>query len=712
MDRRTFLQVSLLASGALLIGVGRHGESNTAGRAGEPWAPNLYVRIGPDGRVTIVSKNPEAGQGVKTAFPMVVAECLDVDWQYVTVEQAPLDDRYGRQVVGGSRGTPDGWDDLRIAGTGARQLLIAAAAGNWGVAAEECSTSAGFVTHEASGRRAAYASLLDVAAGLPAPDISSLKLKSRPEEFRLLGRFVPGVDNPKILTGQPLFGCDTRLPGMLYAVFEKCPAYGGKVRSANVEDIRTLPGVTHAFVVEGTSNLNGLMPGVAIVAASWWQANEARKQLKVDWAATHADSSTDYEKQAEALRGRPGDVLRADGDVEAALGSAVKVVEASYFYPFVSHANLEPQNCTALLHESGRLELWAPSQNPKGGRQLIAETLGIPEDRIHVNLARIGGGFGRRLVNDFMVEAAWIAREVRRPVQLQWTREDDMGHDFYRPAAWHHFRAGLGADGRMSAFDHHFITFGRDSRPVSGADLSPGHYPAGLVPNFRLRHSLIETHVPTGPWRSPGHSAYCWAYQSFFDEVALAAGRDQLEFRLDLLSRSYGEPPLDLARTAGTLRVAAEKADWGRDPGANRGLGMAFHFDHGGFVSHVAEVVADGSRIRVEKVWSGIDIGPVINLSGARNQVEGCVVDALSTAQLEITFADGAAQQGNFDSYGLLRIPQAPAVECHFIQSDHPPSGLGEPPIAPATPAIANAIFAATGTRIRALPFHRSGISV
>jgi isoquinoline 1-oxidoreductase beta subunit len=258
------------------------------------------------------------------------------------------------------------------------------------------------------------------------------------------------------------------------------------------------------------------MPGVAIVAASWWQANEARKQLKVDWAATHTDSSADYEKQAAALQDRPGDTLRADGDVEAAFGSAAKVVEASYYYPFVSHANLEPQNCTALLHESGRLELWAPSQNPKGGRQLIAETLRIPEDRIHVNLTRIGGGFGRRLRHDFMVEAAWIAREVRRPVQLQWTREDDLRHDFYRPAAWHHFRAGLGADGRMTAFDHHFVTFGRGGLPVSGADLAPGHYPAGLVPNFRLRQSLIETHVPTGPWRSPGHSAYLLGLPELF----------------------------------------------------------------------------------------------------------------------------------------------------------------------------------------------------
>ena len=713
MKRRAFLKVSLLTSGALLVGVGCESESTADSVPGKPWAPNLYVRINPDGTVAIVSKNPEAGQGVKTAFPMVIAECLDVDWKKVTVEQAPLDDRYGRQVVGGSRGTPDGWDDLRVAGTAARNMLIAAAAAQWGVPADERTTENGVAMHAASGRELPYESLLETAVTMPVPDADDLDLKSRPEDFRLLGSFVPGVDNHKILTGQPLFGSDVRLDGMLYAVFEKCPAFGGRVTSANVEEIRGLPGVTDAFVVEGTENLAGLMPGVAIVAETWWDAQSARRKLRVEWDKTHADSTSEYNRKAEALRDGAGETMRHDGDVEAAMDSASQVVEASYYYPFVSHANMEPQTCTAMFKSDGSLELWAPSQNPRGGRALISETLGIQSDKIHVNLERIGGGFGRRLRHDPMVEVAWIAREVGRPVQLQWTREDDMRHDFYRPAAWHDFRAGIDNDGRIVAFDHHFITFGRDGEPVSGAGLSPRHYPAGLVPNFRLRQSIVETNVPTGPWRSPGHSAYCWAYQSFFDEVALAAERDQLEFRLDLLSRVYGEAPLDVERTADTLRVAAEKAGWGkRDPGSNRAMGMAFHYDHGGFVSHVAEVFADGSSVKVEKVFSAVDIGPVINMSGAKNQVEGAVIDALSTAQLEITFADGAAQQGNFNDYPLLRIDQAPEVEVHFIQSDNSPSGLGEPPCAPATPAIANAIFAATGTRIREMPFRRAGISV
>ena len=334
------------------------------------------MRIDVDGKVTIVSKNPEAGQGVKTAFPMVVAECLEVDWKNVNVEQAALDDRYGRQVVGGSRGTPDGWDDLRVAGTAARYLLTAAAAKEWNVALSECVAQKGSIVHTPSGKSARYESFLETAASLPVPDVDDLQLKSRPSEFKLLGTFVPGVDNPQIVTGQPLFGCDVRLDGMLYAVYEKCPTYGGKVRKANVEEIRKLPGVTDAFVVQGTSDLTGLLPGVAIVAETWWQAQSARKQLRVDWETSHSDSTTNYDREAAALAQEAGETLRNDGDVDGAFDSAKDVIEASYYYPFVSHANLEPQNCTALYRESGELELWAPSQNPKGGRNLVSRDAG------------------------------------------------------------------------------------------------------------------------------------------------------------------------------------------------------------------------------------------------------------------------------------------------------------------------------------------------
>jgi isoquinoline 1-oxidoreductase beta subunit len=630
---------------------------------------------------------------------MVVAECLEVDWQDVHVEQAPADDRYGRQALGGSRGTPDGWDDLRIAGTGALYLLLGAAAKEWAVPMAECSAASGIVTHEPSGRSKTYANLLATAATLPAPDVSDLELKSRPSEFKLLGTRVPGVDNQKILTGAPIFASDIRLDGMLYAVYQKCPVFGGRARRANLEEILAMPGVTHAFIVPGTGEYNGLQPGVAIVAESFWEANEARKALTVDWETTHADSSEDYARQAAALAAEQGEILRHDGDADAAFADAANIVEARYHYPFVSHATMEPMNCTAVLHESGKLELWSPSQNPQVQRTYIAETLGIPEDQIHVNQLRIGGAFGRRSRQDFSVEAAAIARETGKPVQVLWTREEDMAHDFYRP-------------GEMIAFDHHFITLGAGGKTVSGASLSQKHYPAGLVPNFRLRRSIIETNVPTGPWRSPGHSAYAFAYQGFFDEVAVAAGRDPLEFRLDLLSKNYGELQLDPERAAGTLRLAAEKAGWGREMEANRGLGIAFHFDHRGHVAHVAEVTTDGNRYSLDKVYAAVDVGPVLNMSGAMNQVEGCVIDGLSTTRLETTMAGGSAQQVNFDEYPLLRIDKAPDVECHFIQNDVAPTGLGEPPFPPVAPAIANAIFAANGVRIRELPFQKSGITL
>ncbi|EDY84450.1 Aldehyde oxidase and xanthine dehydrogenase, molybdopterin binding domain protein [Verrucomicrobiia bacterium DG1235] len=715
LPRRSFLKTTLLASGAFLVGVAYRRELWAGGSADEAdWSPNLYLRIDPDNTVFILSKNPECGQGVKTALPMIVAECLEVDWEQVRVDQAGLDDRLGRQAAAGSGSTPDAWNDLRVAGTGARVMLVAAAAEKWSVAPSECVAREGRVLCEAKGLSARYGDLLKLAAKQAAPNLEALSLVSKPKDFKLLGRRIAGVDNAKIHTGKALFGCDTRLEGMLYAVYVKCPSFGGRVNKANVEQVLEMPGVTHAFVVEGGADPTGLAPGVAIVAETWWEANAARRYLRVDWETAQSDSSYDYERQADALRKEAGETLREDGQVEEAFGMAERIVEGSYYYPFVSHAPMEPQNCTALYHDSGRIELWAPTQLPGSARDAVSRTLGLKNESIQIHMTRMGGGFGRRLVNEFAAEVAWIAREVRRPVQLQWTREDDMSHDFYRPAGWHDFKAGLDEGGRMVAWDHHFVTFGNEGRSVSGAGISRSHYPAGLVENFRLRQSMIPCHVPTGPWRSPGHSAFCWAFQSFFDDVCDASGRDPLEFRMELLSRSFGEPPLDLARTRATLKLAAEKAGWGRELGEKRGMGLAFHFDHGGFATHIAEVsVGSGGRYKVDRVVSAIDVGPVLNRSGAENQVEGCVVDALSTcSQLEIEFIAGTAKQSNFRDYPLLRIDQTPTIECHFIESDNPPSGLGEPPFAPVAPAIANALFAATGRRVREMPFVRAGFSI
>jgi len=714
LNRRSFLKVSALASGAFIIGVSHRNSAHAqTGADGEVWTPNLYVRIDPNGAITIVSKNPEGGQGIKTAMPMIVAECLEVDWENVTVEQANLDDRYGRQTAGGSRGTPDGWNDLRIAGTGAAYMLRAAAAETWDVPIDTCQAKNGSIVHAKTKRSLSYGKLAAKAAKQPVPSVDSLKLKSRPSEFNLLGKRIPGVDNKKIFTGQLSYGCDTRLDGMAYAVFQKCPSFGGKVKRANTDQLKGFPGVIDVFVVQGTDNLKGLMPGVAIVAETWWEAQSARKQLQVEWDRIQSDSTAEYNRQAEALSKQAGTTMAETGNVDQAFDQAYKVIESQYHYPFVSHANMEPQNCTAFKHPSGTLELWAPSQNPKSGRALIAKTLNISEDSIHVNMTRLGGGFGRRLTPDFMVEAAFIATKVNRPVQLQWTREDDMQHDFYRPGAWHNLKAAIDESGKLTAWENHFVTFGNGKRTTSGANLSSKHYPAGLTPNFRLRQSIIPINVPTGPWRSPGHSAYCFAFQSFMDEIALAGGRDPLDFRLDLLKQRFGRTDFDTERAAGTLKLAAKNANWGRKMGPNQGQGIAFHFDHGGYVAYVAEVTAQASgQFKVDHVYGAADSGPIINLSGADNQVEGAVIDALSTAFLEISFTDGAVDQSNFSDYNLLRINQAPSISVDYVQSDNDPTGLGEPPIAPATPAITNALFAASGKRVHALPLGKQGLYI
>lgn len=713
LSRREFLQTSTLVSGAWLLGLQTRARaaSNSSAKL-QSWSPGLYLRIDRDGITTIISKNPEAGQGIKTTLPMVVAECLNVDWESVHVEQAPLDERYGRQLVAASGSTPDGWDDLRIAGTTAATMLCSAAAGKWGVPAAECEAEQGFILHRASKQKEAFGELIDLAAIQPVPRVEDLTLKSR--DFKLLGRFVPGVDNPAIVTGKSLFGCDVRLEGMHYAVFVKCPSFGGRVRSANLDEVRRQPAVTDVFVVEGGRDFTGLLSGVAIVAKSWWAANQARKILHVDWASDNRADSQDYAAEAQRLRSEPGQVRRHDGDVERALKNAYRSIESSYRYPFVAHATMEPQNCTAHYRADGSLEFWAPSQDPKKGRDLVAETFGISPEKITVNLTRIGGGFGRRLRSDFMVEVAAIAQRVPHPVQLQWTREDDIQHDFYRPAAWHDFRGGVDRDGRLVAWDHHFITFGKGNRVVPGAFFRPDYYPAGLTPNYRLRQTMIECDVPTGPWRAPGHSAHCWAFQSFFDELAALTAMDPLNFRLQLLEKTYGtgEPPLDLARTRATLKAAAAKAGWDRRHEEGRNLGIAFHYDHGGYMTYLAEVTGDKSgAVSVDKVYAGVDVGPILNRSGADNQIHGCIMDSLSAAQSEITFANGATQQSNFHDYPILRGAQAPEVDITYLQGTDRPAGLGEL-IAAVTPAITNAMHAATGIRARELPLRKSGIHV
>jgi isoquinoline 1-oxidoreductase beta subunit len=722
MDRRSFLKLTGIAGGGLVLAfyVGDRATAMAATEAGK-FAPNAFLSINPDGAITILSKGPEIGQGIKTAFPLIIAEELDADWARVRVEQAPVNPAvFGRQSAGGSRSIPGSWDQLRKAGAVARAMLVTAAAKQLKVPESELTTEKSYVIHQASNRKLSYGELASKAAALKVPDEKTIKLKER-SEYKLLGSRFSGVDNPAVVTGQPLFGIDVVVPGMQYAVFEKCPAVYGKVKSANLDEIKKLPGVTNAFVVEGTGKPTEVMPGVAILANSTWAAFAAKKKLKVEWDESEA-SKDDWSQavaEAQKLAKTVGpEVLNEKGEFDKAVAGAT-VVEGFYQYPFVSHAPLEPQNTTASFKD-GAVELWVPTQTADAALRMIPGLLGIAPDKVTLHQTRVGGGFGRRLMNDYACEAAMISKQAGVPVKLQWTREDDMQHDFYRVGGFHSFKGAVDKDGKLTAFGNHFITFTADGKGVvSGGDIGKEEFPAALVPNVRLTQSKLPLKIPTGPWRAPRSNSVAFAVQSFLHELSAAAKRDHLQFLLDLMGEPRHLPPgnessLNTGRAAAVIKLAAEKAGWGKQLPAGRGMGLAFHFSHAGHFAEVAEVSVDANKkITVHQITVAGDVGPIINMSGAENQTEGAVIDGLSTALgLSLDIKNGRIQETNFDRYPILRIAKAPKVVSHFIQSDFSPTGIGEPALPPLAPALANAIFAATGQRVRTLPLSKEGYTV
>ena len=729
-SRRAFLKASATVGGGILLewslpARGIAAENNQASPAGSEL--NAYIRIAPDGLVTIVSKNPEIGQGIKTMLPMLIAEELDVDWKNVRTEQAINDPaKYGRQFAGGSRATPLHWEPLRRVGAAGRQMLVSAAAQTWGVPASECSTTAGAVHHASSGRTLGYGALAARAATLPVPELQSVALKD-PKEFRIIGRSQRGVDSPLVVTGKPLFGIDVQVPGMRHAVFVKSPVFGGTVASANLDIVKALPGVSHAFVVNGGDVFDGLTSGVAVVADSWWAAHKARNKLEVKWneGPTASQGTVAFARQAaELAQQSPQIAVFSEGDVVAGLAGAARIVEATYSYPFLAHATLEPQNCTASVRD-GKAEIWAPTQNPDSGAKIVAKTLGLAESDVTVHMVRCGGGFGRRLMNDYMVEAAWISKQIGAPVKLLWDRGDDLRHDFYRPAGFHFFRAGLDRAGSVVAFRDHFVSFGSAGKFASSAALQPVEFPARFVANVELGASLIPLGVPTGPLRAPGSNALAFAFQSFIDELAHAAGRDPVQYRLDLLGapRRLPSPPgpsgpmpdFDTGRMRGVLESVADRSGWGkRSLPKGSGLGVAFYYSHLGYFAEVVQAtVGPGRSVRVDKVWVSGDVGSqIINPTGAENQVQGAALDGIGAALHQaITIDRGRVTQRNFDDYRLLRIDEAPPVDVHFVITDNPPTGLGEPALPPVVPALCNAIFAATGKRLRHLPIDSSQLA-
>jgi len=695
---------------------------------------SAFISIAPDGIVTIAAKNPEIGQGVKTSLPMIVADELDVDWKNVNVVQAAVDaGRFGQQGAGGSTSIPRNWDMLRRVGAAGRQMLVSAAAQTWKVPETELTTASGVVTHTPTGRTLSYGELAAKAATLPPPDLKTVTLKD-PKDFKIIGTATKDVDGPKIVSGQPLYGIDVSMPGMLYASYEKCPVFGGEVESANIDEVKAMPGVRHVVVIKGAAsptvvNLNeGHGGGVAVVADTWWQANSARQKLQVEWKkpASASQSSEGFAAEAAKLATqKPQMEVRKDGDVDAALKGAAKVVEATYTYPFLAHASMEPMNCTAS-YKDGKLELWVPTQNGARAQTAIAKYLGIAEADIKVNTVRAGGGFGRRSAPDVALETAAIAKEIGVPVKVLWTREDDMRHDCYRPGGYHTLKAGLDADGKLVALSDHFVSYGMDGKFAPSANLGAGVFPAQFIPNLTYGASIMTLGTPTGPLRAPGSNALAFVFQSFLDEVAEASGRDRLEFHLDLLKEprvsgapvsegppGVAMPAFDHQRMIGVVKLVAEKAGWGRAVPKGTALGMAYYWSHLGYVAQVAEVSGTSVEdFKVNKVWIATDVGShIVNPSGAENQVQGAALDGIGHLGQEITIDRGGVVQGNFYDFPLLRMKDAPPIEVHFNLTANSPSGLGEPALPPVIPAVTNALFALTGKRIRDLPLSRGTVT-
>jgi isoquinoline 1-oxidoreductase beta subunit len=735
--RRDFLRVTGIVGGGLMFATyidTLEAASTFVAPHAADFAPNAFIRMTPDGIVTIVAKNPEIGQGVKTMFPMLIADELDVEWKNVRVEQAMFDpNKFQGQSTGGSQATPRNWMPMRQVGAAARAVLVTAAAQTWGVAESELETRDGVVHHRGGNRQLKYTELFDKAATITAPALDAVKLKD-PKDFRIIGRSHGNVDIDAIVTGKPLFGIDKTMPGMMYAVYHKCPVFGGKVVSANVDEIKKEPGVKHAVVIEPGPDtpLDGLLGGVAIVGDNWWLVNKARQKLKVTWdeGPTATQSTASYNAQAAALsKQAPARSLRTDGDAEAALKTAARTVRAEYSYPFLAHVALEPMNTTALFKD-GKMEIWSPTQNG-GGRQLTSRMLGIPETDISIHLERGGGGFGRRISNDYLVEAAAIAKGVPGvPVKLVWTREDDIQHDVYRAGGYHYLEGGLDANGTLVAFKNHFVGFGAKQRNqqgqevenfVRGGGIGPQEFPARFVPNFSFGASLIPCGVPTGFLRAPGSNAHGFVFQGFIDELAHAAGKDQVQFRLDLLSApQVGQIPqpgpgtFNPERMKGVLELVAEKSQWATKSKSlpkGTGMGVAFYFSHLGYFAEVFQVtVSRQGALKVDKVWVAGDVGSqIINPTNADNQVEGSVIDGIGEAVAqEITIDKGRAVQNSLQNFPLPRMKDAPAsIEVHWRKTDFPPTGIGEPALPPAPPALVNAIFAATGKRIRSLPISK-----
>lgn len=693
VSRRNFLRVSMIAGGGMLVGFSALGKGEELNAADTEFSPNVYIKIAPDGSITLVSPNPEIGQGVKTSLTMIIAEEMNVDWKKINVEIAPLDAKYGSQTTGGSGAVRSRYAPLRQAGATARVLLISAAAQTWGANVEDCYAENGFVLHKTNGKKLSFGELATKAAGLPIP--TNVPLKD-PKDFKIIGTRVKDVDSHKIVTGQPLFGIDTRREGMLFAVVARPPAHGKKLKS--FDDAASLK-------VNGVKKVVQVKNSVAVLATSTWAAIKGRAALKIDWEeASKLESTADHDKAFRELLSKPAQTPnRNDGDVDAAMSTATKVLDVTYEVPVLSHAQMEPLNFYANVRD-GKAELYGPTQVPQNLVTTVARELNIPAANVTLGLPRQGGGFGRKLRPDNGVEAALISQAAQCAVQVQWTREDDMQNDFYRASGMFRFRAAI-KDNELQAWHQAFACLSNGR--------SPDTYPAGAVKNLKIESHSLPTNIPTGPWRAPTHNVQAFANESFMDEVATELKKDPVAFRLELLKKAKEQPVGRLAyepdKFISVIELVAKMCNWGKTP-ANTYRGFSTWFSFNTYVAQVVELQMVAGKPIIKKVYCAVNCGKVVNVSGAENQIQGGIVDGLGHAMYtKLTFDNGAAVQTNFGRYNFVRMRNTPLdVVVNFVPSEENPTGLGEPGLPPVAAALANALYAATGKRYRKMPFEEA----
>jgi isoquinoline 1-oxidoreductase subunit beta len=733
LGRRDFLKRSALTGAGLVIAFYLPARGEAAGADGS-FVPNAWLQVDPEGKISLWVARSEMGQGVRTSMCMILAEELEADWTRVTIVQADSEAKYGDMVTGGSASVKTSWEPLRNAGAAGREMLILAAAKEWGVPAADCVARDEAVFHAASKRSVKYGALAAKAAKLPVPKTPALK---DPKDFKIVGMSEPRVDGPKIVVGAAKYGVDTKLPGMLYAVTARSPVFLGKVKKFDASKATSVAGVKKVVevpAVEMTSpfgfgpakpgNQHFLPSGVAVIADSTWTAIQGRKALEIEWdeLGHGGENTAEHRSKCAELAQKPGQEVSKVGDADAAFAKAAVKMEAVYELPFLAHTPMEPPNCTAYFKD-GHCTIWAPTQNAQGVLAAVAHALGIPTSNVTVHVTLMGGGFGRRLNVDYGVEAALISKAAGAPVKVFWTREDDIRFDYYRPMSLHRMRAGIDESGRVNAWMHHIVApttdgyyEGPQTPDVAGSELAGPGLTCGSVPNYLLECSFLETAVPRGYLRAVDHLANRWAIDCFLDEIAVATKKDPVALRGELFGEWHEMPApknpddevVDVRRLRRVIHFAAEKARWGTPlAGERRGRGIAGSQAFSSYVSQVAEVsVAKNGAITVDRIVLAIDCGRVVNPDIAASQLEGGIIMGLTSAlRGEITLVDGRVQQSNFNNYKMLRISEVPKIEIHFVPSEEAPSGLGELGVLSVAPAVGNAVFMATGKRVRSLPF-------